>query len=351
MFVQVLGLGSVYTGYGDKIRLYNSYLQKPAVNDNDVILLIDAYDVLLFPPIKHAAQVRNHFARLLHRMPKLDLMVLFVKVLKKSKSPIMFCAESGQYPEFSRKLPTAFIKLVCLLRYLCLVSHAYPFDDARHEEMLGFGPKFMNSGCILGRAGQMRELIIQALSMATTVDDDQQIFVRYMLTQPSLISLDTRNAYSITGYREGFPAFDTAMSLSYVFELVLQRGQKKLNRIGLVHCNNMKSYSLCSRVMLLLNAIHEMYYSGEQDSDDVLRVLDLYWTGKQFDSWNQQHKRGTNSSESNNMKAYRNKFYSEALALIMSSPTIQANATSEGGQNYISDDITGRILFELKRDD
>jgi hypothetical protein len=103
MFVQVLGLGSVYTGYGDKIRLYNSYLQKPAVNDNDVILLIDAYDVLLFPPIKHAAQVRKPFARLQHSMPKLDLMLLFVKVLKKSKSPIMFCAESGQYPEFSRK--------------------------------------------------------------------------------------------------------------------------------------------------------------------------------------------------------------------------------------------------------
>jgi hypothetical protein len=78
----VLGLGLPYSGYGDKIRLYMQYLidnhATKRISDDDIVLLIDAYDVLLFPSIKYAGHL-----------------------LQQSASAVIFCAEFGHYPEFS----------------------------------------------------------------------------------------------------------------------------------------------------------------------------------------------------------------------------------------------------------
>jgi hypothetical protein len=48
------------------------------VPDDDIVLLMDAYDVLVFPALANAA-----------------------KVLADSPSPLLFCAERGVYPEFA----------------------------------------------------------------------------------------------------------------------------------------------------------------------------------------------------------------------------------------------------------
>lgn len=75
----VLGLGEPYVRYDDKLKRYYSYLHDSAlfdVADNDIVLLFDAYDVLLFPEIRRIHEV---FAR--------------------SLTPILACAESGIYPE------------------------------------------------------------------------------------------------------------------------------------------------------------------------------------------------------------------------------------------------------------
>jgi hypothetical protein len=82
----VLGLGESYQFYDDKLKRYHGFLfasstvpggrQSFAVHDDDIVLLIDAYDVLLFP------QVRR-----LHEL------------LASSPTPVLACAESGIYPE------------------------------------------------------------------------------------------------------------------------------------------------------------------------------------------------------------------------------------------------------------
>ena len=50
-----------YTGYGDKIRLYSEHLHDSmtsgAISEHDAVVLIDAYDVLLFPSALNIGQV------------------------------------------------------------------------------------------------------------------------------------------------------------------------------------------------------------------------------------------------------------------------------------------------------
>ena len=57
----MLGLNQSYTGYGDKIRLYAAFLRNSIegglVSEDDVIVLVDAYDVLLFPSALNVGQV------------------------------------------------------------------------------------------------------------------------------------------------------------------------------------------------------------------------------------------------------------------------------------------------------
>ena len=47
------------------------------IPDDDIVLFMDAFDVLVFPALRNAA-----------------------KVLSESPKPILFCAERGIYPEF-----------------------------------------------------------------------------------------------------------------------------------------------------------------------------------------------------------------------------------------------------------
>jgi hypothetical protein len=78
----VLGLGGEYRHYGDKIAAYHTYLSSPSLHHQPQtrILLIDAYDVLLFSGARPAALQR---------------------ILAKISQPIVACAESGIYPEYA----------------------------------------------------------------------------------------------------------------------------------------------------------------------------------------------------------------------------------------------------------
>ncbi len=83
LFLQVIGMGKEYTHYGDKIKGYFEYLHgdDSPVSDNDVVVFVDAFDVLIFPPIRRTREF-----------------------LAQSHTPIVFCAEQGVYPEFPSKL-------------------------------------------------------------------------------------------------------------------------------------------------------------------------------------------------------------------------------------------------------
>lgn len=128
--MQVLGVGTEYTDYSSKTDAYWQYLHNStgphtrpapsssntsrpilcasngicnddhdahfdeilspetpqAVPDDDIVLFMDAYDVLVFPALANAA-----------------------KVLVDSPSPLLFCAERGVYPEFAGALSLSHI--------------------------------------------------------------------------------------------------------------------------------------------------------------------------------------------------------------------------------------------------
>jgi hypothetical protein len=244
------------------------------------------------------------------------------------------------------------------------VAFAYPHDSARDEYMQGFGPHFMNSGCILGRAQQVRELVSHAHAMATTVDDDQQIFVRYHLTHPGRISIDVENVFALTGYREGFPHFETNITVSPLLEFDVLRGMDLVagskghkehaasfggqgsdteliadSNVGpdaeahaglaglssdyshprygipVLHCNNMKAHTMCARVITLITERYDQFYSGSTDKEECLHAMDLFHSQR----------------------------YIDCVGFIFQNDALRSNMTSEGGTNGLADYLLERI--------
>ena len=116
------------------------------MKDNDIAVLVDAYDVLLFPSIR--------------RLPS---------VLAHSPTPLLFCSEDGIYPEFT-------------------ASWFYRRGASVRRSTLR--QSFLNSGCIAGRVGEMRTMFQSTLDEGLFYRDDQHVFVRYLLQHPHLVGLD-----------------------------------------------------------------------------------------------------------------------------------------------------------------
>lgn len=82
IYPQVIGIGREYTDYTQKIVWYLEALE--GVNttlrmiDDDIVVLIDAYDVILFPAARRISQTLQTFS-----------------------TPVVFCSENGIYPEFA----------------------------------------------------------------------------------------------------------------------------------------------------------------------------------------------------------------------------------------------------------
>jgi hypothetical protein len=85
----VLGLNEPYLDYTSKINGYYKYLvsgetpnkknnSDTTANDDDILLLVDAYDVLLFPKVRQVDEI-----------------------IMNSRTPIVFCSEAGIYVEFA----------------------------------------------------------------------------------------------------------------------------------------------------------------------------------------------------------------------------------------------------------
>lgn len=85
--LHLIGLDRPYTHFGDKIRGYAAFFTQtddgPVGDDEDDVVLLDAYDVLVFPAIRYLPQIRRRL----------------------SSTPLWACAEHGIYPELAGKLP------------------------------------------------------------------------------------------------------------------------------------------------------------------------------------------------------------------------------------------------------
>jgi hypothetical protein len=78
---------------------------------------------------------------------------------------------------------------------------------------------FLNSGCMLGRIGQMKKMFRYAKKYALSIRDDQQIFVRYLLQHSDEVGLDMASALFLTTHKQSSSstAFQWLPDLDFMF--------------------------------------------------------------------------------------------------------------------------------------
>lgn len=146
LVVDVLGMGDVYLGNSQKVAYFGEYTSN--LPSNDLVLLVDAYDVLLF---SGANALKGNFA--------------------KSGCKVLFAGETSSYPDLG----------------------IAPLYQDGNGDAGSAGPHkylYLNSGVILGRAGDLCKMMATVSSYKSLYLSDQRSFVRYYLTHRSSVSLD-----------------------------------------------------------------------------------------------------------------------------------------------------------------
>ncbi len=148
--------GASSFNYAEKIVAFYDYvvqaLASKALLADDILVMVDAYDVLLLP----AARRIGHY------------------LYSESSTPILSCAENGVYPEG----PSAF------------AYNHHHYRKSSTDDLDNLDQRFLNSGCIAGRVGQVFAMLQAAYDLRDTYRNDQQFYVRYHLTHPDVLSLD-----------------------------------------------------------------------------------------------------------------------------------------------------------------
>lgn len=87
---------------------------------------------------------------------------------------------------------------------------------------------------------QVRNMLVEVSARNQIFRDDQQLFVRYFLENPHLVSIDVDRKLFLTGYKEPMHRY----ALSFVLGLEIndnEYGGVQLNSVSLMHCNNKDS--------------------------------------------------------------------------------------------------------------
>lgn len=194
-----VGVGKKYSNFGNKVHWVYDHLvaamtdggpTSPAIMlEDDVVVFMDAYDVVMFPTVRNIA-----------------------RDFSTAPTPIVFCTEHGIYPEFNsawsyyRETPfnenyfssrDANVNKTEIERER--EREDYIREHFAHEALQA---KQLNSGCYIGRAKQVVEMLKLIAFQADYVPDDQWLFVRYAQSNPQLVSLDTDRTYFRTAYRQ-----------------------------------------------------------------------------------------------------------------------------------------------------
>ena len=157
----VLGLGQPWRGLGSKVALLAAHLDASGAAADDLILFLDAYDVLLLPA---AAQLRERFTAL----------------EREKQGAVVFNSEVNCAPDPSMRL-----------------LYGRPADGAPF--------RFLNSGIYLGRACDVRSMLavvaadVEAHHASLGADpyrfDDQRWFNRFAIAFPERVHLDARASF------------------------------------------------------------------------------------------------------------------------------------------------------------
>lgn len=293
---QVLGMGTLYRECGDKVKGYYQYLTSPHLSEDDVVVLIDAYDVLLLPRARHIARV----------------------LLWESETPIVFGSEAGVYQDFGGK---SYCTRCCLINNGCSVTAFYSrgivkTNSTSLDEWNHMTHKYLNSGTIVGRVGQMRDMFAWLLSFSDAIKDDQRLSIAYHLQNPDLTSLDSENRMFMALFKmnravHGF-AIDEALHAHYG-RLVDKEENNVLSTVGVIHCNFAYGSLFLKQHVDELRRIKDAYYSGP-DGPALIRAVNAIHDGS----------------------------YDAAMELL-NSPEVMVNRTSQGGVNNIGDALIDLI--------
>jgi hypothetical protein len=295
--------------YGDKIAaFYDHVFTKIKVtrewHSNDVIVLIDAYDVLLLPAARGIGQ--------------------WVK--EKARTPVTFCSEQGVYPEHAS-------------------AYAYPQhrykridDNIIHSDHDALGPRYLNSGCIAGRGKEILTMLQAAYETRNSHQNDQQFLVHYALAHPQIISLDRRGEIFMTGHR--VQSCETAMVVGNDFSLHVRSATSSSNEhlgnhsreyipmssymsndnlgsIGVFHANNFGNNRIYHTLTAALSTLIQIHYSG-QDGVYYQEIMKALYDDRM-----------------------------ENVAYLLSMPQVQSNMTSHGGQNTLGDILIVKYASKL----
>lgn len=138
MSLQVLGLGRRWTGFGVKSQWISWYLDKQKLADTDILLVIDAYDVIV---LANEQEIKERF-------------LMF-------NSPIVFSTEKICWPDAT-------------------LASQYPNTNSTY--------KYLNAGTYIGYVGAIKEAL-KEMNLRDR-DDDQLAFTKYFLAHPEKIALD-----------------------------------------------------------------------------------------------------------------------------------------------------------------
>lgn len=280
--------------YADKVVAYYAYLSSSlrsgAVKSDDVVVLLDAYDVLLFPD---ARRIGSH-------------------LYEHSPAPIMFCAENGVYPEPASQY---------------MYPHP-PHAQAGGGDEAPLGRRYLNSGCVAGRAGQLFRMVQAAYDLRDSFKNDQQFYAKYFLTHPDLVTLDYSSRLFFTSHKSmncrSRATVTNALSFDY-YHADPGPGpgpgtggkEHRVEGIGVLHANNLAS----NRVY------HVAAQAYKQATDTHLRgpdgpvLLEAIWA----------------LADSRDALAAR----------LLSQEAVQTNSSSRGGSNLLADWLLVRHMERL----
>ena len=146
--VDILGMGDAYLGNSQKVSYFLDYVTN--MTPSDLVLLVDAYDVLLFAGAKGLARRFSKFV---------------------GEHKIIFAGETSSYPDLG-------------------IAPLYGHEGSDVQVIPGMY-KYLNSGVIMGRAKDLREMLITVASYRSLYLSDQRSFVRYYLTNRSSVMIDS----------------------------------------------------------------------------------------------------------------------------------------------------------------
>lgn len=178
--------------------------------------------------------------------------------------------------------------------------------------------RFVNSGCLTGEVQALRSWLAFASTHSWSVNDDQQLLVRYLLRHPHLLSLDLAQAALLTGYKQvslnreeegeegvNLPPSAPRLTVTRDLQLVVsQEGGYSPRAVAVLHVNNLQASALYAAVNFTVHAMRDRLllppspgpgpgpntdrHTTVHTLRDLWHRLDAAWDADQQD-WDRRH--------------------------------------------------------------